>query len=223
MKKVICFLVVFIVFTLIGPVYSQSIGTANSFTLEIGLPNAFTNKANKDIMQGLVCVAPQFQFASRSGIGFAIGLHYTYFNINQFRVNEKVYGGIQTAAATFKIGHEKFWTNNLGTDFGIKIGYLESYSNTNLLRENNIRFVRTQALIIEPTFALVLASDVNASYRFIVSYPFYGYSFTPEMIGVSSNNGYTAAELAKSNSFLTVGFGYTFYFNGKKSSSADDD
>jgi hypothetical protein len=57
----------------------------DSFTFEIGLPNAFTNKANKTIMQGLVCVAPQYQFATKFGLAFGVGLHYTYFNINEFR------------------------------------------------------------------------------------------------------------------------------------------
>ena len=42
----------------------------DSFTFEIGLPNAFTNKANKTIMQGLVCVAPQYQFATKFGLAF---------------------------------------------------------------------------------------------------------------------------------------------------------
>ena len=44
-----------------------------------------------------------------------------------------------------------------------------------------------------------------------------------KMIGIDSNTGYTKAELAKSSSFLTVGFGYTFYFNGKKSKTSGDD
>ena len=195
----------------------------DSFTFEIGLPNSFTNKANKDIMQGLVCVAPQYQFATKFGLAFGVGLHYTYFNINEFRVSQKVFGGIHSGAGYLKISHEKFWTDLIGTDLGIKVGYLESYANTDLLRAKGIRFERKQALVIEPTIAFVLASDVNASYRFIISYPFYGYSFTPEMIGIDSNTGYTQAELAKSNSFLTVGFGYTFYFNGKKSTKSGDD
>ena len=195
----------------------------DSFTFEIGLPNAFTNKANKTIMQGLVCVAPQYQFATKFGLAFGFGLHYTYFNINEFRVSQKVFGGIHTGAGYIKISHEKFWTDLIGTDIGVKIGYLESYANTDLLRAKDIRFVRTQALLIEPTIAFVLASNVNASYRFVISYPFYGYSFTPEMIGIDSNTGYTQAELDKTNSFLTVGFGYTHYFNGKKSSSGNED
>jgi hypothetical protein len=195
----------------------------DSFTFEIGLPNAFTNKANKTIMQGLVCVAPQYQFSTKFGLAFGVGLHYTYFNINEFRVSQKVFGGIHTGAGYLKISHEKFWTDLIGTDIGIKLGYLESYANTDLLRAKDIRFVRTQALLIEPTIAFVLASDVKASYRFIISYPFYGYSFTPEMIGIDSNTGYTQAELDKTNSFLTVGFGYTHYFNGKKSSSGNED
>jgi hypothetical protein len=212
-----------VLFTFFVQTSTAQIKFDDSFTFEIGLPNSFTNKANKDIMQGLVCAAPQYQFATKFGLAFGVGLHYTYFNINEFRVSQKVFGGIHSGAGYIKISHEKFWTDLIGTDIGIKVGYLESYANTDLLRAKGIRFERKQALVIEPTIAFVLASDVNASYRFIISYPFYGYSFTPEMIGIESNIGYTQAELSKINSFLTVGFGYTFYFNGKKSTKSGDD
>jgi hypothetical protein len=195
----------------------------DSFTLEIGLPNNFSNVPNKTIMQGLICVSPSYQYAFKSGLAIGIGLHYTYFNINQFRVTEKVFGGIHNGAAYVKIGHEKFWGDFFGTDFGVKLGYMESYSNTNLLRYKGMQFKRTQAFYIEPTMAFILASDVNASFRLTVSYPFYGYSFSPEMIGVSTSLGYTADQISKTNSALTVGFGYTRYFNGKKSSSGGDD
>lgn len=195
----------------------------DSFTFEIGLPNSFTNKANKDIMQGLVCVAPQYQFATKFGLAIGFGLHYTYFNINEFRVSQKVFGGIHSGAGYIKLSHEKFWTDLIGTDIGIKLGYLESFVNTDLLRAKGLKFERRQSILIEPTFAFVLASDVNASYRFVISYPFYGYSFSPKLIGIDSNTGYTQAELAKKNSFLTVGFGYTHYFNGKKSTSGNED
>jgi len=210
-------------FVFISTISFGQLDIDDSFTVELGLPNAFTNKGNKDIMQGLVCVAPQYQYATKFGLAFGVGLHYTYFNINEFRVSQKVFGGIHSGAGYIKISHEKFWTDLIGTDIGVKVGYLESYATSDLLRAKEIRFVKTQALLIEPTIAFVLASDVNASYRFTISYPFYGYSFSPEMIGIDSNIGYTKAEIAKSNSFLTVGFGYTFYFNGKKSSVSNDD
>lgn len=195
----------------------------DSFTLEIGLPNNFSNVPNKTIMQGLICVSPSYQYAFKSGLAIGVGLHYTYFNINQFRVTEKVFGGIHNGAAYVKIGHEKFWGDFFGTDFGVKLGYMESYANTNLLRDKGMQFRRTQAFYIEPTMAFILASDVNASFRLTVSYPFYGYAFSPEMIGVSTSLGYTADQISKTNSALTVGFGYTHYFNGKKSTSGSDD
>ncbi|MFM7387640.1 MAG: hypothetical protein ACKO5L_05730, partial [Bacteroidota bacterium] len=66
----------------------------DSFVIELGLPNAFVNAPFKNIMQGLVYVSPMYQYTLKSGISFGAGVHYSYFNVNQFRINQKVYGGM---------------------------------------------------------------------------------------------------------------------------------
>ncbi|MBM3185208.1 MAG: hypothetical protein FJZ67_02825 [Bacteroidetes bacterium] len=172
-------------------------------------------------MQGLVSASPYYQYTLKSGISFGAGVHYSYFAINEFRMPVKVFGGIHTGAAFLKLGHEKFWTERFGTDIGCKFGYLQSYAVSDLLRSQGMFYRRTEALFIEPTIGFVLSADVNCSYRLTIGYPFYGYSFTPETIGYYSEMGFDIAEFSKNCSFLNVGFAYTFYFNGKKS-SADD-
>jgi hypothetical protein len=54
-----------------------------------------------------------------------------------------------------------------------------------------------------------------------IGYPIYGYGFTPWMIGIDSNIGYDPTEYSKPSSFLSVGFAYTYYFNGKKTAAED--
>lgn len=202
---------------------AQSIDPDDSFTIELGLPNAFVNKLYKTIMQGLVCVAPSYQYTLKNGLSFGTGLHYTYYNVNQFRVPTKIYGGIHTAAAFVKIGHEKFWTERIGTDIGLRVGYLQSITRTDALEAQGIRFRRSEALFWEPTVAFVITGDVNSSYRLSFGYPIYGWGFKPWTIGVTSSMGYDTAEYAKACSSLTVSFGYTFYFNGKKSQAGGFD
>ena len=107
---------------------AQAINTDDSFTFELGLPNATNNKAYRSIMQGLVCISPSYQYALKNGISFGIGLHYSYFAINEFRVQPKIFGGIHSAATFLKLGHEKFWTERIGTEIGCKIGYLNSFA-----------------------------------------------------------------------------------------------
>ena len=201
--------------------YAQKIDPDDSFTFELCLPNSFANKPYKTIMQGLVSASPYYQYSLKNGISFGAGVHYSYFAINEFRMPVKVFGGIHTGAAFLKLGHEKFWTERFGTDIGCKFGYLQSYAVSDLLRSKGMFYRQTEALFIEPTIGFVLTADVNCSYRLTVGYPFYGYSFTPSTIGYDSDMGFSMDEFSKNASFLNVGFAYTFYFNGKKS-SADD-
>ncbi|MFY7944853.1 MAG: hypothetical protein ACOVNZ_09735 [Crocinitomicaceae bacterium] len=201
--------------------FAQKIDPDDSFTFELCLPNSFVNKPYKTIMQGLVSASPYYQYSLKSGISFGVGVHYSYFAINEFRMPVKVFGGIHTGAAFLKLGHEKFWTERFGTDIGCKFGYLQSFAVSDLLRSQGNLFNQTEALFLEPTIGFVLTADVNSSYRLTVGYPIYGYTFTPWTIGYDSTLGYSESEFSKTSSFLNVGFAYTFYFNGKKSSAED--
>ena len=200
---------------------AQDIDPDDSFTFEIALPNSMNNLPYKMIMQGLIQSSTTYQYTLKSGLSFGGGLHYTYFAINEFRVPSKVYGGIHTVAAYGKVGHEKFWSERFGTDFGVKIGYLQSYTVSDLLKSKGIPYNFIESTYIEPCVGFVLTSDVNSSYRLTIGYPIYGYSFTPWMIGVDSNIGYDPKEYSKPSSFLSVGFAYTYYFNGKKTAAED--
>jgi hypothetical protein len=218
MRKVFSFLFILCASSNIS---AQKIDPDDSFTFELCLPNSFVNKPYKTIMQGLVSASPYYQYTLKSGISFGACVHYSYFAINEFRMPVKVFGGIHTGAAFLKLGHEKFWTERFGTDIGCKFGYLQSYAVSDLLRSQGMFYRQTEALFIEPTIGFVLSADVNCSYRLTIGYPFYGYSFSPETIGYNSDMGFDLTEFSKNCSFLNVGFAYTFYFNGKKS-SADD-
>jgi len=200
---------------------AQNIDPDDSFTLELCLPNSFSNKPYKTIMQGLVSASPYYQYTLKSGIAFGIGAHYSYFTINQFRMPVKVFGGIHTGAVFLKLGHEKFWGERFGTDVGCKVGVLQSFAMSDLLRNQGVYYNKTEALFVEPTIGLVLAADVNCSYRLTIGYPLYGYAFSPWMIGYDSKMGYSDEDYIKNSSFLNVGFAYTFYFNGKKSAVTD--
>lgn len=189
----------------------------DSFTIELCLPNGFTNGPFKNIMQGLVYVSPSYQYTLKNGISFGGGIHYTYFSVNQFRINEKVIGGMHSGAVFAKVGHEKFWNQMFATDFSIKAGMVQSVFMTDVLQSKNITYLPITSSYIEPNMGLCLASDVNASFRLTIGYAFYGFGYRPWNIGIDSNLGYNESELNKTSSFLTVGFGFTRYFNGKKS------
>ena len=205
---VVVYLVIFHGATMVA----QSIEPDDSFTIELGLPNSFTNEPFKDIMQGLVCVSPYYQYALKNGLAFGIGGHYSYFAVNEFSLPSAVFGGMHTLVGFFKLSHEKFWGERFGTDFGVKFGYAHSMLKTDALQTQGIRLNILQSTYIEPILGLILSSDEANSYRLTIGYPFYGFGFKPWTIGVDSELGYEPENWNRISSFLTVGFGYTHYF-----------
>lgn len=197
---------------------SQSIDPDDSFTIELGLPNSFVNQPFKDIMQGLVCVSPYYQYAFKGGFAVGVGGHYTYFAVNEFSLPSAVYGGMHTVAGFLKFSHEKFWGERFGTDLGIKFGYAHTMVKTDALSSQGTLLHIIQSTYVEPVVGLVLSSDEANSYRLTIGYPLYGFGFKPWTIGLDSELGYETSEFSRISSFLTVGFGYTHYFNGKSSS-----
>jgi hypothetical protein len=198
---------------------AQDMEIDDSFVFELGLPNGFANAPFRNIMQGVIYVSPMYQYTLRSGLMFGAGIHYSYFNINQFRINQKVSGGMHNGAAFIKLGHEKFWTPSLATDFGVKMGIVQSAFVTDTLKSMGITYNAKQAAYIEPNLGICLAADVNASFRLTIGYAFYGFGYKPWDIGINSDLGHSTAELNKLSSYLIIGFGYSRYFNGKKSSN----
>lgn len=214
------FIIVFVLFSLalckLQPLNAQ-IDPDDSFVIELGLPNGMVNGPFKNIMQGLVYVSPMYQYTQKSGLCLGAGLHYSYFSVNQFRINQKVNGGMHSGAAFLKVGHEKFWNNALATDISVKGGIAQSVIITDVLKTAGIGFLPKTCLYFEPNIGICLASEVNASFRLTIGYAVYGFGFKPWDLGVNSDLGYSQAELNKVSSFLVVGFGYSRYFNGKKS------
>jgi hypothetical protein len=201
---------------------AQEITPDDSFTFDLCLPNAVSNAPFQKIMQGLVHASTHYQYALSSGLYFGAGVHYSYLAINEFRVQPKVYGGIHSGAVFLKAGHEKFWSERFGTDIGLRAGWVRSYVVSDALEELQKSPQIREGLYIEPNISLILTSDVNQSFRLCIGYPIYGYAFSPQLIGIEGNMGYDPKDFEGNSSYLSVGFGYTYYFNGKKSTVLED-
>jgi hypothetical protein len=216
----------FYFFLLIGMVAKaqDKIEPKHSFTLELGLPNSMTNKAFKQIMQGLVHVSPYYQYAFKNGLALGIGGRYSYFAINEFRVPTKVYGGYHSYGGFLKIGHEKFYSSVFAIDAGVKIGFCQNMFYSDLLRSKELDHVYKPQFYLEPNVGFVLASSESDTYRLSVGYSFLGNSFRPYDIGYEKGEtlGYAEDNLKIGSSFLTIGFGYTHHFNGKQSVGFDE-
>ena len=217
----ICFFSLFL-FTGSLQLHAQEIIPDDSFTIDLCLPNATSNLPFQKIMQGLVHASTHYQYAFKSGYYVGAGVHYSYFAINEFRVQPKVYGGIHSGAAFLKTGHEKFWSERFGTDIGLRAGWVRSYVVSDALAEQGQSPQIREGLYVEPNISLVLTADVNQSFRLTIGYPLYAYPFSPQLIGIEGNMGYDPIEFERNSNFLSVGFGFTYYLNGKKSSAVED-
>jgi hypothetical protein len=186
------------------------------------LPNATVNKAFEKVMIGLVHASTHYQYAFKSGFYVGTGVHYSYFSINEFRFQPKVYGGIHSGAVFLKTGHEKFWSERFGTDIGLRAGWVRSYVVSDALVQLGQSPQMREGIYLEPNISLVLTADVNQSFRLTIGYPLYAYPFSPQLIGIEGNMGYDPLEFEKNSTFLSVGFGFTYYLNGKKSSAVED-
>ncbi len=195
---------------------AQVIDPKHTFNIELGLPNSLVNEPFKDIMQGLVNVAPYYQYKINSQFVVGLGIKYSYFAINEFKVSDPTYGGMHTGGIFLKAGWEKFHTDHFATEIGLKFGYTQNYfvSDRNDSIGVNPRIVNSTYL--EPSVSLILTADEQSSYRLIVSYAFQGFGFRPDLIGLQSLGGYDPSDFNKISSFLIVGFGYTHYFKSKR-------
>ncbi|MEY4572930.1 MAG: hypothetical protein RLZ10_2191 [Bacteroidota bacterium] len=196
----------------------------HSLTIELGLPNSISNKAFKEIMQGLVHVSPYYQYAFKNGLALGVGGRYSYFAINEFRVPSKVFGGMHSYGGFIKIGHEKFYSTLFAIDAGLKLGFCQNMFYSDLLRSKERDHVFKPNIYLEPNLGLILAASEVDTYRLSVGYSFLGSSFRPFDIGYDSNEtiGYSEKNLSSMSTFLTIGFGYTHHFNGKTSIGFDE-
>lgn len=195
---------------------AQTIEPKHTFNVEIGLPNGTVNKPFANIMQGLVNVSPYYQFCLKNHIAFGSGFRYAYFGVNQFKVPQKTLGGMHSFGAFLKVSHEKYHSDKFSTDLGVKVGYTQNYFVTNRNDSLGQNPYQVNSLLIEPTVELSLLADEQVAYSLVISYSFQGFGFKPSMLGIETFGGYDPAEFNKTTSYLTIGFGFSYYFKSKK-------
>lgn len=185
-----------------------------SFNLDIGLPNNITNYAFRELMQGLAMVTPSYQYAFNNSLAIGGGLRYGFFSINEFKNNIGLKGGLHQVGAFAKIGQEKYY-GNFGLDYGLRVGYTMNFFDTNKNKEELGKALSDGCLLFEPTIGIGLRSGENSAFRLIVAYAIQPFNFRPELVGVEQFSGMGEDKTKNLTSYLTVGFGYSYYF-GKK-------
>ncbi|RFC53726.1 hypothetical protein [Brumimicrobium aurantiacum] len=183
----------------------------NSFKVEIGLPNNASNYAFRQLMQGLVVITPSYQHTFDNTLTIGAGLRYSFFNVNEFKNNIDMTGGVHIAGAFAKIGQEKFY-GNFGVDYGVRVGYASNVFATNTNDEANGGPRTSEGVFVEPTLGLSLMANEKTSFRLALGFAVHDFKFTPEDVSVESFSGISNDQLKNNTSYFTIGFGYSYYF-----------
>lgn len=195
---------------------AQLVTPKHTFNVELLLPNGMGNKPFSSVFHGLVNCSPYYQYALPNSLAFGVGLKYTYFDLNEFKTPEPIYGGMHTAGAFVKISMEKFHSDRFGTDIGVKVGYSMNYMSTDLNKAKGHNPVTFDAGFVEPTIGLILSADEFTSYRLTIGYTIMGYGFKPYQLGTDLDGGWDHSEYSKPTHYLLIGFGFTYYFKSKE-------
>lgn len=191
----------------------------HSVTLELGMPVSFRNEHFKGIMQGIINFSPYYHFTSKSHFSVGAGFNYNYFWINHVVAPDpKNLGGIHAIGGFFKLGHEKFHTDRVGTDFGLKVGRSLLLFDSDVNHENGGSVPKQLTYYVEPSFGIVLSADEFTSFRWVLGYAIQKYRFTPTLLGFANSSNYTFktgqnffSRLQNYTQYLTVGFGFSYY------------
>ncbi len=208
-----------------GMAFAQPETEKWSVTGELMLPSGQTNKAFKAYMNGLVIAQPKLTYSINEHFYASIGGRYSYYNVAEFKVPQKMNGGLHIIGGNLELGYKAWQTPKFGLEFGFKVGAADYHFNTRTIVKdkfsNNITVLErfsnhVTAMYYEPNIQFVLLADEAVAYRWIVGYNVAGYAFRPDMIG-ATGGGYGTEDLQASTQSIIVGFGITYYLGNKRS------
>lgn len=192
-----------------------------SITGELSLPSGRSNPAFRNYLNGLINVHPKIAYKPVEHWYVALGPKYMYYTISEYKVPQKINGGMHVVGGDLEVGWTKWQGPHFGIEFGVKTGVVSQLFVTDITRETGIQ--RVNCIYTEPTLSLILLADEAVAYRWIVGYNISGYHFKPYHLGFDTMDGYTDSDLNKPAQSLLVGFGMTYYFGNKRSDVFIDD
>jgi hypothetical protein len=204
-----------LIFLSVGSSYLAQPGIEKwSITGELMLPSGQSNKAFKSYLNGLVVAQPKLTYSISKHWYASVGPRYMYYTVSEFKVPQKMNGGLHVAGGNVELGYKAWQTPKFGIEFGVKVGAAAYLFRTDSTKTQGNRQVT--AMNYEPNIQFVLLSDEAVAYRWIVGYNFAGFAFQPDMIR-ATGGGYKPDDLKASTQSIVVGFGITYYLGNKRS------
>jgi hypothetical protein len=186
----------------------------HTFSLELGMPVSLRNNLFSELMRGVINVSPYYHYNFQNNISLGLGVNYNFFWVNHVLAPDpKNTGGIHTGGVFGKLGYEKYYTERFGTDIGVKFGYSNHYYVSDLNKAIFSKPPMNSSTFLESTIAFILTADEVTSYRWVVGYAIQNQIFNPAMLGYKNEPRFTNSSAKSLTHFLTVGFGFSYYFN----------
>jgi hypothetical protein len=215
----LCFL--FLIY--LSPLKSQEfVNMKHALKVELGLPNAQTNAAYKEFIQGVAYmhINYQYRFLGNDKLSpiFGLGLSGNYMDVANYKIVGLNQGGLTSYGIHSKIGLEVIHDENKIVDYHVKFGYFMMES-INKQGVNNTVFRSTHRhLFIEPGVNFSLMLDERQGVSFNVSYTMRDMKFKDFHLMLDELPGFGTANLNGITSHINFGFGYTLYLQKPKDS-----
>lgn len=208
------FIVVFVV-VCAGNAIAQPETNKWSISGELLLPSGRANGPFRSYLNGLVNAHPKLTYTIADHWFVSAGPKYMYYTVSEYKVPEKMNGGMHVKGGDLEFGYTRWMTKNFGMDFGMKVGFANYSFVTDTTRLYGVPQVNS--MYYEPNIQFVLMADEGVAYRWIVGYNISAFDFQPTYLGLETNGGFSDADINKPSQTFLVGFGMTIYLGNKRS------
>lgn len=202
--------------------FSQIKNERWSITGELILPSGTLSKPYKNYLNGLVYARPTIQYRLPSNIFFGLAPRYSYYTIAEYKVPEKMTGGMHTIGGDLELGYVYKASEKWSIQFSSRFGYATQLYRTDSTRANQIK-PSSSGLIVEPIVSFILASDEAVCYRWIFGYSFSNNAFSPEKLGMDNYGGFKTTDFRGPQQSILVGFGISYFFGNERSDTDLDE
>lgn len=194
---------------------AQDFQPKGSFKIDVAVPVIIQNKAFKKTQQGLLNYSMYYQHAFK-GFTVGAGVRYNYFNVNEFSLVERIRGGLHQVGGFAKLGYERFLTDRLSIDVGVRGGFLEMFSKNTYTDSLLGGALQRSTWFVEPVIHVSYLASEASAFFFHIGYNMQFFHYTPDFLALDEITPYTAADNAKITQYITFGFGYSYFFGRPK-------
>lgn len=186
------------------------------------LPTPVANSAFAKTIDGIADAFASYHFPVMRYFYAGGGYRYTYFQINDFKVNSSLNANLQIHSPYAVFGYERFANSRFLYGFGLKGGYsfLNFFSNSCSGVDPDSKGHGQSAWFIDPELSLSLMAGENLCFSFLFSWTIIGAEYGPENLCLPNFSGLKDSDNQGNYQFFSAGFGFTVFLGGEKKRKA---